>query len=139
VAATEPRPELEVELRIVPEAEAIRVVRSHLRSLLEAHGFTLLAREEIVLGLDEVLVNACVHSGSKVRGETVELVVSLPRDGGERGAPGRGGRVGPRPLPHPEDDGPGRLAAARWRGDLCPARQAALRRRASIRSAHCSR
>jgi serine/threonine-protein kinase RsbW len=80
VAATPARPELEVELRIVPEAEAIRVVRSQLRSLLEAHGFASAAREEIVLGLDEVLVNACVHSGSKGKGEAIDLVVALHAD-----------------------------------------------------------
>lgn len=80
MAASEPRPELEVELRIVPEAEAIRVVRSHLRSLLEAHGFARAAREEVVLGLDEVLVNACVHSGSTLRGEVVELSFALHVD-----------------------------------------------------------
>jgi serine/threonine-protein kinase RsbW len=80
VAASDPRPELFVDLRITPEAEAVRVVRAQLRSLLEANGFPSSARESVLLGLDEVLVNACEHAGSRVRSETVELAVSLFSD-----------------------------------------------------------
>jgi serine/threonine-protein kinase RsbW len=80
VAASELRPELAIDLRIVPEAEAVRVVRSQLRSLLEAHGFAEKERERFLLGFDEVLVNACVHAGTRERGERVELSVALFRD-----------------------------------------------------------
>jgi serine/threonine-protein kinase RsbW len=77
VAPPDPRPVLAVELRIAPEADAVRVVRSQLRSLLEAHGFSAAARESVLLGLDEVLVNACEHAGSRARGESVELAIAL--------------------------------------------------------------
>jgi serine/threonine-protein kinase RsbW len=77
VAPPDPRPVLAVELRIAPEADAVRVVRSQLRSLLEAHGFSAAARESVLLGLDEVLVNACEHAGSRARGESVELAITL--------------------------------------------------------------
>ena len=77
MAPPDPRPVLAVELRIAPEADAVRVVRSQLRSLLEAHGFSAAARESVLLGLDEVLVNACEHAGSRARGESVELEIAL--------------------------------------------------------------
>jgi serine/threonine-protein kinase RsbW len=77
VAPPDPRPVLAVDLRIAPEADAVRVVRSQLRSLLEAHGFSAAARESVLLGLDEVLVNACEHAGSRARGESVELAIAL--------------------------------------------------------------
>jgi serine/threonine-protein kinase RsbW len=77
VAPPDPRPVLAGELRIAPEADAVRVVRSQLRSLLEAHGFSAAARESVLLGLDEVLVNACEHAGSRARGESVELAIAL--------------------------------------------------------------
>jgi len=77
VAVPDPRPEITVDLRIAPEADAVRVVRSHLRSLLEAYGFSEPARESVLLGFDEVLVNACEHAGSRARGEPVELAVAL--------------------------------------------------------------
>ena len=80
MAAPAPEPLLAVDLRITPEADAVRVVRSQLRSLLEAHGFSVPARESILLGLDEVLVNACEHAGARARGEPVELAISLFRD-----------------------------------------------------------
>lgn len=77
MAPPDSRPVLAVELRIAPEADAVRVVRSQLRSLLEAHGFSAAARESVLLGLDEVLVNACEHAGSRARGESVELAIAL--------------------------------------------------------------
>lgn len=61
-------------------AEAVRVVRSQIRSLLEAQGFVSAAREAVLLGLDEVLVNACEHAGSRARGETVELAIAVHAD-----------------------------------------------------------
>jgi len=80
VAASDSRPDLELDLRVVPDAAAVRVVRSQLRSLLEAHGFVENAREAVLLGLDEVLVNACVHAGTLARGDAVELKVALFAD-----------------------------------------------------------
>jgi anti-sigma regulatory factor (Ser/Thr protein kinase) len=66
-----------MELRIVPEAMAVRSVRGQLRSLLVDHGFESAKIDEMLLGLDEVLTNACVHAGSSARGEEVELQVEL--------------------------------------------------------------
>lgn len=71
---------LTLEIRIDPDASAVRLVRGQVRSLLVDGGFPAVKVEAILLGLDEVLMNACFHAGSSARGEAIELRIELHRD-----------------------------------------------------------
>jgi anti-sigma regulatory factor (Ser/Thr protein kinase) len=63
-----------------PAAEAVRLVRGQVRSLLCAHGWSEEPVEAALLGLDEVLTNACSHGAAAENGEAVELSVELHAD-----------------------------------------------------------
>jgi anti-sigma regulatory factor (Ser/Thr protein kinase) len=77
VAISPTRAVLSLEIRIDPEATAIRVVRSQVRSLMFDSGFRNGQIDATLLGLDEVLTNACRHGGAERRGEAVELAIEL--------------------------------------------------------------
>jgi anti-sigma regulatory factor (Ser/Thr protein kinase) len=74
------RPLLSLSTRIEPDAEALRLVRTQLRSLLHDRGWAGTKVDEILLGLDEALMNACFHGGCVERGEAVEFGVELFHD-----------------------------------------------------------
>jgi anti-sigma regulatory factor (Ser/Thr protein kinase) len=80
VSPSPPRALLSIELRIVPEATALRVARGQVRSLLRDHGEEAARIEEALLGLDEVLTNSCFHGGAHRNGDPIELTVELFAD-----------------------------------------------------------
>ncbi len=71
---------LSMEIRLGPDAAAVRLVRGQVRSLLADHGFAAAKVEAALLGLDEVLMNACLHGRAAERGEPIELTVELHAD-----------------------------------------------------------
>lgn len=97
-----PPPLLAIDFRIGPVEEAVRLVRGQIRTLLVDHGFGEAKVEAVLLGLDEVVMNACFHGGAALQQQAVELKVTLhpdrvafevldrgtfrPRAGHERGA-----------------------------------------------------
>ena len=94
--------------RIEPDAEAMRLVRGQIRSLLVDRGWTAPKIEQLLLGLDEALMNACFHGGCAERGEAVELALELLDDRvifevADRGSYSpKNGKHGTAPLP--DDD-----------------------------------
>jgi anti-sigma regulatory factor (Ser/Thr protein kinase) len=80
VAPAETRARLLLDLRIEPGAEAMRLVRGQVRSLLIDDGFGDEQVESALLGLDEVLMNACTHGGATSQQEPVELAIELHAD-----------------------------------------------------------
>ncbi len=76
----EARAPLSIELSIDPDATAVRLVRGQIRSLLGDHGWTPAPIDRLLLGLDEALMNACLHGGAARRGESVELGIALHAD-----------------------------------------------------------
>jgi serine/threonine-protein kinase RsbW len=77
VDSADARALLTQEYRIAPDAAAMRLLRAQLRALLVDHGFAAAKVEATLLGLDEVLTNACFHGDTAARGETVELSVAV--------------------------------------------------------------
>ena len=75
-----PRALLSIELRIEPDADAVRLVRGQVRSLLVDHGWASAPVEAVLLGLDEALMNACCHGGAAEKCEPVELAIELLPD-----------------------------------------------------------
>jgi anti-sigma regulatory factor (Ser/Thr protein kinase) len=77
VIASRSRLLLSMSTRVEPDAEAVRVVRGQIRSLLADRGWATEKVDQILLGLDEALMNACFHGGCARRGEAVELALEL--------------------------------------------------------------
>jgi anti-sigma regulatory factor (Ser/Thr protein kinase) len=73
-------PPLVIEYRIGPDAEAIRLVRGQVRTLLADYGFAAGKVEAVLLGLDEVLMNACRHGEASRQQAPVELAVEVQAD-----------------------------------------------------------
>src|SRR5262249_11865332 len=71
---------LELKLRLPPDAQSLRLVRAEMRSLLDDHGFAAAGREAVLLGLDEVLTNACMHAARAEPRDPIELTVTLFAD-----------------------------------------------------------
>lgn len=74
------RPEtalLWIEIRIGPVQEAVRLLRGQIRALLVDHTFGEQKVEQVLLGLDEVVMNACFHGGAVAQVEPVELAVGV--------------------------------------------------------------
>lgn len=80
MASTESRAHLSLEIRIEPDAEAVRLVRGQVRSLLTDDGYGAARVDAVLLGLDEALMNACFHGGAAQRCEAVELRIELHAD-----------------------------------------------------------
>jgi anti-sigma regulatory factor (Ser/Thr protein kinase) len=95
-------PLLAVDYRIGPVEVAVQLVRGQVRALLEQHGFRGDQVEAVLLGLDEVIMNACFHGGAAKLQQAIELRLALyddrvvfevldrgtftPRDGHQRAA-----------------------------------------------------
>lgn len=75
-----PPPLLAIEYRIGPDADAVRLVRGQVRALLQDHGFAPSKVEAVLLGLDEVVMNACWHGEAARQVEPVEMVVQVHAD-----------------------------------------------------------
>ena len=69
-----------LELRIDPEATAIRLVRGQVRSIMVDQGYSPQQVDAALLGLDEALADACLHAGSAERGEAVEMRIDVHAD-----------------------------------------------------------
>jgi len=84
---------LTIEYRIEPDATAMRLLRAQLRALLVDHGFEPAKVEATLLGVDEVLMNACFHGESATKGQSVEFAVAVWPDRLEMEVRDRGGFV----------------------------------------------
>lgn len=73
-------PLLAIDFRIGPVEAAVQLVRGQVRALLEQHGFRGDQVEAVLLGLDEVVMNACFHGGAAMLQQAVELHVALYDD-----------------------------------------------------------
>ncbi len=71
---------LAIDFRIGPVEAAVRLVRGQIRSLLHDHGFTDDKVEAVLLGLDEVVMNACFHGGAAAQQQAIELKVAIHED-----------------------------------------------------------
>ncbi len=80
VDPTSPPPLLAIEYRIGPDAAAVRLLRGQVRALLQDHGFAASKVEAALLGLDEVVMNACWHGDAARQMEPVELAVQVHAD-----------------------------------------------------------
>ncbi|MSR45717.1 MAG: ATP-binding protein [Planctomycetes bacterium] len=80
VDSPDPTALLAIEYLIAPDAKAVRLVRAQVRALLVDHGFESAKVEAVLLGLDEVVMNACWHGDASIQGTTVELSVTVHLD-----------------------------------------------------------
>ena len=79
-------PQLRLEVRVEPGATGIRLLRGLVRSMLRDRGVSQEHVDAVILGLDEVLMNACVHgnssNGEGAKGDcAVDVFFELFREG----------------------------------------------------------